>query len=120
MKPLFLLILLSQNGAGDINASFVNTANLEQCQQKRAVIEGIFSSARIPILESHCISSDLRFSEFAHAESTRQKRHFYLINLVGENISIKPMSNWRPCMEAQHASAGENRIYCASSIQTLK
>ncbi|MBL3600014.1 MAG: hypothetical protein JMN25_09105 [gamma proteobacterium endosymbiont of Lamellibrachia anaximandri] len=31
MKLLFLLVLLTRNGAGDINASFVNTETLEQC-----------------------------------------------------------------------------------------
>ena len=70
MKTLFLLVLLTRNSAGDINASFVNTDTLEQCQQKALLVEGVFEAANIPVIESRCIRSELTFSEFNHASSS--------------------------------------------------
>ena len=120
MKELFLMILLTQNGAGDISASFVNTNTLEECHQKRLVVEGIFNTARIRILESRCTPSNLRFSEFAHAESTRQQRYFYLVNVEEESVEVQSMPNWKQCMEAEQFSTAESKTYCASSIQTVE
>lgn len=111
---LFLLVLLSQNGAGDISAAFVGTENREQCRQKQALVEGIFSSARIPVLESRCIESDLRFTPFDHQASSRAGRHFYLIRFAERRVEIRPVDGWRGCMER---AAKEERLYCASSVQ---
>ena len=120
MKILFLLVLLSRNGAGDINASFVNTETLAQCQQKQLLVKGIFSSANIPIVESRCIGSELQFSAFDHASSTRMVRHFYLIHFRKEGVDIQQMPDWRNCMKEQARGADQDRVYCSSSIQSLE
>ena len=119
MKLVYLLVLLSQNGAGDINASFVNTATLEQCQQKALLVEGIFSSAKVPILESRCITSKLIFSEFEHATSTQMPRHFYLIHFDTERVNIRKMPDWKSCLHGKQAGVTQGHIYCSSSIQKL-
>lgn len=119
MKTLFLLVLLSQNGAGDINASFVNTETLPQCQQKERLVQGVFASANIKIAESRCIESDLRFSAFAHAETSKLTRHFYLIHFDRAAVEIHPMPDWRSCMQKQRQGVEQGRIYCSSSIQTI-
>ena len=80
MKTLFLLITLTQNGAGDINASFVNTETLQQCQQKAMMVEGVFKGSNIPVIESRCIESDLQFSEFGHASNASEIRNYFLIS----------------------------------------
>ena len=120
MKMLFLLVLLSQNGAGDITASFVNTETLEQCQQKEQMVKAIFTTAELPILESRCIQSDSQFSEFGHATSTRMPRHFYLIRFDQDAVAILQMPDWRSCMAGQKEGAGQGRVYCSSSIQALR
>ena len=120
MKTFFLLVLLSQNGVGDINASFVNTETPAQCQQKRLMVQGVFSSAKIPILESRCIRSKLQFSEFGHTSSTHTARHFYLIHFDKEMVNIKKMPDWRSCMAGQREAEEQNKIYCSSSIQSLE
>ena len=120
MKSLFLLIMLSQNGAGDINASFVNTQTLEQCQQKALMVEGVFAASNIPIIESRCITSDLRFSDFGHASSSSLINNFYLISLDEKNIRIEKQSDWRNCMKKQNSDIKQGKVYCSSSIQSLK
>ena len=120
MKTLFLLIVLTQNGAGDINASFVNTRTLEQCQQKALLVEGVFKGSDIPVIESLCTKSNLQFSEFGHAASTRMINNFYQIKFDGETPNIKAMENWRVCrLQVKDKPVG-SRLYCASSVQSLK
>ena len=119
MKTLFLMVLLSQNGAGDINASFVNTETLAQCQVKQKVIQGIFSTAKLPVLVNRCIKSELRFTEFQHSTSSSTPRHFYRVGVEGERLDIVRMPNWRSCMNAQRQSIVPGKVYCSSSIQKL-
>jgi hypothetical protein len=120
MKTLFLLITLTQNGAGDINASFVNTETLEQCQQKILLVEGVFQASSIPVLESRCIKSDLQFSEFGHASSASKIRNFYLINFDEEIVRISVMPDWYTCMDRQKTSEKQGLVYCSSSVQSIQ
>lgn len=120
MKTLFLLITLTQNGAGDINASFVNTETLPQCQQKLLMVEAVFKGANIPVISSRCIKSDLQFSEFGHAAKSSQIRNFYLVYLDEDKAQVSAASDWRSCMLQQRNHVKPGRLYCASSVQSLK
>ena len=120
MKTLFLLITLTQNGAGDINASFVNTETLEQCQQKALMVEGVFLGSNIPVIESRCIKSDLRFSDFDHASNSSNIRNFYLVYLDEETARILVMPDWRTCMDKQKNGVEQGRVYCSSSVQSIQ
>ncbi len=116
MKALFLLVLLSQNGAGDVSAAFVGSDTREGCRQKEALVRGIFSSARIPVLESRCIRSRLRFTPFDHQASSRAERHFYLVQFTPEEVTVEPVDEWRSCRAREAPEAGR---WCASSVQRL-
>ena len=120
MKTLFLLITLTQNGAGDINASFVNTETIEQCQQKASMVEGVFQASDIPVIESRCIKSDLQFSEFGHASTSSKILHFYLIESDDFLMHISPVADWKSCMNRQKSGVKQGRIYCSSSVQSLR
>jgi len=126
MKILFLLITLTQNGAGDINASFVNTQTLQQCQQKMLMIEGVFKASAITVIESRCIKSEVQFSEFGHASTTSNIRNFYLITRDEKSLSFAIMPDWQTCMRQQRSGqainagkSGKNplSVYCSSSVQ---
>lgn len=124
MKTLFLLITLTQNGAGDINASFVNTQTFQQCQQKSQMLEAVFKASKIPVIENHCIKSNLQFSEFGHAASASKIRNFYLINRDETSMQISTMPDWRTCIHQQKSEkrlseAEQGKVYCSSSVQTL-
>ena len=124
MKTLFLLITLTQNGAGDINASFVNTQTFHQCQQKSKMLEDVFKASNIPVIENHCIKSPLQFSEFGHAASASKIRNFYLINVDEKSLQISTMPDWRACIHRQKSEkriseAEQGKVYCSSSVQTL-
>lgn len=111
--------MLTQNDAGDVNAAFVNTMTLAECQQKEAMVEGIFLSAGVRVIESRCMQSPLRFSKFGHAASSGMPRHFYLVLASGAQFSIQRKSDWRSCMSAQQNHIGSGNAWCASSIQTM-
>ncbi|WP_260292822.1 hypothetical protein [Sedimenticola hydrogenitrophicus] len=116
MNTFFLLILLTQNAAGNVSASFVETANQEQCEVKQKLVEGIFTTARVNILESHCVPGQHHFNEFGHATSSASKRHFYWIDFNSVPVEITRISDWKSCMEREAAIA-KTGFYCASSIQ---
>jgi len=120
MKTLFLLITLTQNGAGDINASFVNTETLEQCQQKASMVEGVFQGSDIPVIESRCVKSDLQFSEFGHASTSSKIINFYLVHFDEKSVEISPVPGWRACMDRQKSGVKQGRVYCSSSVQSIK
>ena len=120
MKTLFLLITLTQNGAGDINASFVNTESLQQCQQKAAMLEDVFTVAKIPLVENRCIKSDLQFSAFNHASNSTEIRNFYRVQLDGDSVRVSQMSDWRSCMNQQKSKPEQGSVYCSSSVQSFK
>jgi len=111
--------MLTQNDAGDVNAAFVNTITLAECQQKKVMVEGIFLSAGVQVIESRCTQSRLRFSEFGHASSSSMPRYFYLVITSGTQLSIHRKSDWRSCMSAQQNYVGAGDAWCASSIQMI-
>ena len=117
MSALYLLLLLSQNGAGDINASFVNSNSLDACRQSMQLVESIFSSRRIPLLYKGCMPSSLRFTPFAHSDTTQVTRYHYLIGVNGDSFTIAPMPR-ETCLARARQRGGEG-VYCASSIQRL-
>ena len=112
--------MLTQNGAGDINASFVNTETLAQCQQKALMVEGVFEASKIPVIESRCVKSALQFSEFGHAANSSMIRNFYLMYLDNESLQISAMPDWYTCMDQARSGVKQGRVYCSSSIQSLK
>jgi hypothetical protein len=120
MKTFFLLIILTQNGAGDVNASFVNTETLQQCQQKALIVEGVFKASNIPVTESRCIQSDMQFYEFGHASSSSKIRNFYLLHFNRETVHITNMPDWRTCMSQQKNKMKQGRVYCSSSVQAIR
>ena len=119
MKTLYLLITLTQNSAGDINAAFVNTETLDQCQQKTIMVESVFKGSNIPILESHCIKSNMRFSKFGHAANSIDIRNFYLTSFNDGIVSIISMPDWTTCIKQKDKTI-QKRVYCSSSIQSIQ
>ena len=120
MKTLFLLITLTQNGAGDINASFVNTETLQQCQQKALMVEGVFKASNIPVIENRCIESDMQFSEFGHASASSNIRNYYLVYVNEKTLQLSIMPDWLSCMKQQKVAAKQGRYYCSSSVQSIR
>ena len=119
MKTLYLLMTLTQNGAGDINSAFINTETLEQCQQKAMMVEAVFKGSNIPVIESRCIESKLQFSEFGHALNSRDIQNYYLISYDEDAASIVVMPDWQTCNQQKNIST-RSRQYCSSSIQSVQ
>ena len=112
--------MLTQNGAGDINASFVNTETLEQCQRKASMVEGVFKASNIPVIESRCIHSELTFSEFSHVATSSMPRKFYLIRIEDDSTAISQMPDWASCRAEEKQGVESGRLYCSSSVQSLQ
>lgn len=120
MKTLFLLITLTQNGAGDINASFINTETLVQCQQKSLMLKNVFTASNIPLIESRCLESEMMFSEFNHASAASKIRNFYFIYQHEKILNISAMKNWSSCVNRKKSETRQGSTYCASSVQSIR
>ncbi len=112
MNMLFLLLVLTKNAAGDINAAFVNADNPAACVLKQEQLKGIFLGAGIPIVYSGCDSSRIIFPEYKHATSSLQKRYFYQITLNNKGFSIQSIKDWQECKSSPPG------VICASSVQS--
>jgi len=114
-----LLLVLTQNGAGDINASFVNTSTREQCQQKEKMLRDVFLASNISVVDSRCVQSELKFSAFEHTSSSSQIRNFYLIT-IGDEFQVENVSDWSECRFQSKQPVENARVYCSSSVQSLE
>lgn len=120
MKTLFLLIVLVQNGASDISASFVNTETQQQCQQKASMLESVFNASNVQVIELRCVKSALQFSKFSHDSSSGKNRSFYLVHLDETSSQVTTMPDLKSCLLQQNRDVKAGRSFCASSGQSLK
>jgi len=116
---LYLLLVLTRNGAGDISAAFVNSDSLEACRASQTMVEAIFTSQQIPLLYSDCRPSAQRFTPFEHVNTSRVRRYHYLVELGSSTPKIQPMADWPSCRRAEQNGAQGNPVYCVSSTQRL-
>lgn len=118
METLFLMLLLTQNGAGDINAAFVSAETMDACELSRQRVAAVFESSRIPILYQKCQQSELRFTPFWHANSSATQRQFYLVELLqeGESFQITQVKDYWACREKRGVNQSGQTL-CASSVQ---
>ena len=120
-STFYLLLVLTQNGAGDVHASFVNATSLEECRISQAMLKGVFAAQGITLLYGDCRASKMQFTVFNHALSTSTERYFYLIDTDhAKSLLIEPQPHWRACRIAQrHVSESGGTGYCATSTQRL-
>ena len=119
MSPegLFLLVLLTQNPAGDINASFVNADTEKACEASLLLTREIFVSRNITILHGSCFASPLRFTPFAHSVSTRVKRYHYYILPSDEGVEVIGLEDREAC---RRRLPSPRKGYCATSTQRMQ
>jgi len=119
MEMLYLLLVLTRNGAGDISAAFVNSESLEACRVSQAMVEAIFTNQQIPLLYSDCRLSSQRFTPFEHVNTSRARRYPYLVDLGSSTPKIQSMADWQSCRRAEQNGDRGSRIHCVSSTQRL-
>lgn len=84
------------------------------------MVEGVFRASDITVIESRCIESDLQFSEFGHASNASNIRNFFLISFDNKKLDITAMSDWHTCMEHQKNNVKQGKVYCSSSVQSIR
>ena len=118
-EGLFLLVLLTQNAAGDINASFVNADTEKACEASLLLTREIFVSRNITVLHSSCFVSPLRFTPFTHAVSTRVKRYHYYISTGDDGVEVIGLEDREACRQRLLNISHPRKGYCATSTQSM-
>ena len=111
MKLGFLMIILTLAEGGQPSAAFVNTATLEECEQRAAVVRGILEQGEYPIEEMVCRASDAEFEPFVHGMEEFAERQTYLVSFDEERASVEKTAS---CEDGTNPAPG---TWCVTSMQ---
>jgi len=112
MKLGFLMIILTLVENGQLSAAFVNTATLEECEQRAAVVRGILEKGEYPIEQMVCRAAEVEFEPFAHGMEQFAEKQTYLVSFDDRTATVEAVAS----CEAAKAKAGR---FCATSTQKI-
>jgi hypothetical protein len=110
MKLGFLMIILTLADNGQLSAAFVNTATLEECESRAAVVRGILEQGDTPIEQMACRASDAEFEPFLHGMEEFAERQTYIVAFDDERATVEKAAT----CEGVEPAAGS---WCVTSLQ---
>lgn len=110
MKLGFLMIILTLVENGQLSAAFVNTATLEECEQRAAVVRGILEKGEYPIEQMVCRAAEVEFEPFAHGMEQFAEKQTYLVSFDDRTATVEAVES------CEAAKAGR---FCATSTQKI-
>lgn len=118
MSLNILMIIVTLTAGGQHSAAFVNTASLEECEQRARAVRAILEAAGTPLIQIVCLSSEAHFSPFSHEQSPDTARTRYIIELSPERAIVTKLLPGQACAVPSEASPAAFTRYCATSTQT--
>ena len=89
MKLGFLMIIFTLAEGGQLSGAFVNTATLEECEQRAAVVRGILEQGDMPIEQMVCRASDAEFEPFVHGMEAYAGPQSYIVSFDDERATVE-------------------------------
>lgn len=111
MKLGFLMIILTLVENGQLSVAFVNTATLEECEQRAAVVRDILEKGDYPIEKMVCRAADVEFEPFVHGMEEFAERQTYLVSFDDRTATVEKVAS---CDGAAQSQPG---TWCAVSMQ---
>ena len=111
MKLGFLMIILTLVENGQLSAAFVNTATLEECESRAAIVRGILEQGEYPIETMVCRASDAEFEPFVHGMEEFAEPQAYLVSFDDERATVEKTA---ACEAGANPAPG---TWCAVSMQ---
>lgn len=112
MKLGFLMIILTLVENGQLSAAFVNTATLEECEQRAAVVRDILEKGEYPIEHMVCRAAEVEFEPFVHGMEQFAESQAYLVSFDDRTATVEAVES----CEAAQPKAGQ---FCATSTQKI-
>ncbi len=110
MKLGFLMIIFTLAEGGQLSGAFVNTATLEECEQRAAVVRGILEQGDMPIEQMVCRASDAEFEPFVHGMEAYAEPQSYIVSFDDERATVEKAAS---CDGAPPAPGS----WCVTSMQ---
>lgn len=89
MKLGFLMIIFTLAEGGQLSGAFVNTATLEECERRAAVVRGILEQGDSPIEAMACRASDAEFEPFVHGMEAFAEPRSYLVSYDDTHATVE-------------------------------
>lgn len=110
MKLGFLMIIFTLAEGGQLSGAFVNTATLEECERRAAVVRGILEQGDSPIEAMACRASDAEFEPFVHGMEAFAEPRSYLVSYDDTRATVEKTAS---CESATPAPG----TWCVTSMQ---
>jgi len=110
MKLGFLMIIFTLAEGGQLSGAFVNTATLEECERRAAVVRNILEQGDTPIEQMVCRASDAEFEPFVHGMEEFAERQTYIVSFDDERATVEKTAS---CDGATPAPGS----WCVTSMQ---
>ena len=110
MKLGFLMIIFTLADNGQLSGAFVNTATLEECEQRAAVVRNILEQGDTPIEQMVCRASDAEFEPFVHGMEEFAERQTYIVSFDDERATVEKAAT---CDDVTPAAGS----WCVTSMQ---
>lgn len=110
MKLGFLMIIFTLAEGGQLSGAFVNTATLEECERRAAVVRGILEQGDSPIEQMVCRASDAEFEPFVHGMEEFAEAQSYLVSFDDTRATVEKAAS---CEGAAPAPG----TWCVTSMQ---
>lgn len=111
MKLGFLMIILTLADQGQLSGAFVNTATLEECEQRAAVVRSILEKGETPIEQMVCRASDAEFEPFAHGMEEFAEKQSYVVSFDDQHATVEKVES----CDGRAPAAGQT--FCVTSTQ---
>lgn len=111
MKLGFLMIILTLVDNGQLSGAFVNTATLEECEDRAAVVRGILEKGEYPIEQMVCRASEAEFEPFAHGMEDTAEKQSYLVSFDDARATVEKVES----CDGQETAAAQT--WCVTSMQ---
>lgn len=119
MNAGFLMIILMLPQPGEISAAFVNTATLEECEQRAKAVRAILTGQKALIANLVCRSSGARFEPFSHGTDSAA-RYSYIVAFDDKSATVVPKASGATCeTKPVEPEAAAPARYCATSTQKI-
>ena len=89
MKLGFLMIIFTLAEGGQLSGAFVNTATLEECEQRAGVVRGILEQGDMPVEQMVCRASEAEFEPFTHGMEAFAEKQTYIVSFDDERATVE-------------------------------
>lgn len=116
IKEVILMIMMTGGGENPVDASFIEVETLVECEERAGRAITVFPQAGIKYVEHHCVSSQIKFSDFLHNPEPTGPKYFFDLHFSKEDEKLLSAKSYASVKECQ-AAGGSNCVIAYQDMQ---